>query len=57
MAAATLRLIDDAALAERLRAAGIEEARRYTWASVRPRLFAAYARAVRSPSAAGEAAR
>ncbi len=57
MAAATLRLIDDSALTDRLRTAGVEEARRYTWPSVRPRLFAAYARAARSPAAAGEAAR
>jgi len=56
MAAATLRLIDDSMLAERLRAAGIVDARRYTWESVRPRLLVAYARAMRSPSVVGEIA-
>lgn len=45
MAAAALRVLADPALAQRLRAAGIEEAARYTWTSVRPRLFAAYASA------------
>lgn len=45
MAAACLRLLGDDRLAQRLRAAGIEEARRYTWTSVRPQLLAAYARA------------
>jgi L-malate glycosyltransferase len=45
MAAEALRVAADPALADRLRAAGLEAASRYTWKSVRPRLFAAYAHA------------
>lgn len=45
MAAAVLRLHDDAALAERLRAAGLECAARFGWGRVRGTLFEAYARA------------
>lgn len=46
MASAALRILDDADLAGRLRAAGQEVVRRYTWAAVRERLFAAYAEAL-----------
>lgn len=42
MAAAVLRLLDDAALAARLRTAGLQEAGRYTWARVAPRLAEVY---------------
>ena len=54
MAAATLRLVREPALAERLRVAGLEAARCYTWASVQPRLFGVYARALRVPSLVAE---
>lgn len=51
MADAILRLIDDRALAQRLRAAGIDVARRYAWPMVRTELFAVYARALgRAPT-------
>jgi len=46
MSAAALRLIDDPALAARLRAAGQRTAAGYTWARVRPRLLDVYARAL-----------
>jgi glycosyltransferase involved in cell wall biosynthesis len=46
MAAATLRIFDEPMLRERLRAAGIERARRYAWPQVRERLFAVYSRAL-----------
>jgi glycosyltransferase involved in cell wall biosynthesis len=42
MADAVLHLLDDAALAARLRSAGLEYVRRYAWPEVRPRLLAAY---------------
>lgn len=45
MAAAALRVFQDAALASSLREAGIAEAQRYRWTSVRPLLLAAYERA------------
>ncbi len=46
MAAAIERLLDDPALALRLRAAGIEAAQRYAWPRVRSELFDAYAGAL-----------
>lgn len=49
MAACALRILADRALAERLRIAGLEMARRYTWPCVRNRLFDAYSAALRSP--------
>ena len=53
-ARAALRLLDDPNLAQRMRTAGIEAARRYAWSEVRTELFAAYAQAVeRSSMAAG----
>jgi glycosyltransferase involved in cell wall biosynthesis len=56
MAAAILRLLGDPALARRLRAAGIDAARRYAWPKVRAELFALYARALgRAPTARGDA--
>jgi glycosyltransferase involved in cell wall biosynthesis len=45
MAHAALRVLGDTALAESMRAAGLAAVRQYAWPSVRPRLFAAYARA------------
>jgi glycosyltransferase involved in cell wall biosynthesis len=45
MAAAILRLLGDAALAERLARAGIGEAQRYAWPRVRERLLDVYAAA------------
>jgi glycosyltransferase involved in cell wall biosynthesis len=49
MAAAALRVFDDAALRERLIAAGLLVCRAFTWERVRPMLFAAYARCVGRP--------
>ncbi len=43
MAQAVLRVLRDTALSARLRAAGLDQARRFDWASVRPRLLAIYA--------------
>lgn len=45
MAAAVARVLDDAALAERLRAAGLAEAQRYAWPQVRMLWLDAYRRA------------
>ncbi len=42
MADAVLRLAAEPALAARLRDAGLRQVQQYTWASVRPRLFAVY---------------
>ncbi len=47
MANAVLRLIEDRPLALRLRAAGVEAARRYAWPNVRGELFDGYARVLR----------
>ena len=44
MAAAALRIIRDAELAQRLAATGIVEVQQYTWVRVRPRLFELYQR-------------
>jgi glycosyltransferase involved in cell wall biosynthesis len=52
MAEAVLRLLGDAALADRLQAEGIAHAASFTWERVQPRLFQIYARALqphRSP--------
>jgi len=46
MAAAAIRVISDPALARSLASAGLEQARSYTWASVKPQLLDAYARAL-----------
>jgi glycosyltransferase involved in cell wall biosynthesis len=46
MAAAALMLLGDPATTARLRHAGIEHAAHFTWAAVRPALFAVYARAL-----------
>lgn len=43
MASAALRLVDDRALAARLRAAGLRAAAEYSWLKVAPQLFGAYA--------------
>lgn len=43
MAAAALRVLDDAQLARRLRRNGLEAVRQYTWDGVRPGLYAVYA--------------
>lgn len=51
LAAAVLRLLDDAALYQRLRQAGLAEVQRYTWARVAP-LLAGHYRAHLSPQAA-----
>jgi glycosyltransferase involved in cell wall biosynthesis len=48
MADAILRLLGDRALAQRLRATGIDVARGYAWPIVRGELFAVYARALAS---------
>lgn len=48
MADAILRLLGDRALAQRLRAAGIDVAQGYAWPIVRGELFAVYARALAS---------
>lgn len=42
MAAAALRVLDDPALASRLRVAGQEDVQRYSWAAVKGELLAAY---------------
>jgi glycosyltransferase involved in cell wall biosynthesis len=47
MAAAALRLLDDGALAERLRQQGLREAARYAWPVVRGQWLEAYARVAR----------
>lgn len=47
MAQAVLRLLRDAALNERLRAAGVDCVRRFDWTSVRPQLLAVYESATR----------
>jgi len=46
MAIAALRVLDDAALRDRLKREGLECAARYSWAQVGPRLFRVYARAL-----------
>lgn len=46
MADAALSILRDEALAQRLVRSGIEVAKRYTWAEVKPRLFSVYARAL-----------
>jgi glycosyltransferase involved in cell wall biosynthesis len=46
LAAAVGRLVAEPALAARLRAAGLEEAQRYAWPTIRAVLFDVYARAV-----------
>ena len=45
MAAAALRVLNDCELARSLRNAGIEAAKHYTWAEVRPLLYMTYANA------------
>ncbi len=50
MAGAALRVLGDPVLADQLRTAGIERARRYAWPQVREQLFAAYAHALGVPS-------
>ena len=46
MAAAAMRILEDRRLASRLRGAGLEAARAYTWARVRGQLFAVYSAGV-----------
>jgi glycosyltransferase involved in cell wall biosynthesis len=46
MAAAVLRVLESPPLADRLAAAGVQEASQYTWARVGPRLAAVYAAAL-----------
>jgi glycosyltransferase involved in cell wall biosynthesis len=55
MAAALLRVLDDRALATSLRAAGLAEAARYTWARVAPLWLAQYRTAIQA-STTGSAA-
>jgi L-malate glycosyltransferase len=50
MANAALRILGEPSLAMRLRAAGIDTARRHAWTEVRGQLFAVYARALGVPS-------
>jgi glycosyltransferase involved in cell wall biosynthesis len=50
MAVAALEVLGSADLAQRLVQAGMDTARRYTWAEVRPVLFGVYARALGLPS-------
>jgi glycosyltransferase involved in cell wall biosynthesis len=45
MAAAALRVLSDPELAQSLREAGLETAKRYTWGTIRPLLYEAYAAA------------
>ncbi|MGI9303214.1 MAG: glycosyltransferase family 4 protein [Gammaproteobacteria bacterium] len=58
MAAAAKRLLNDAALSDRLRGSGLKLIRQYTWPSVRSLLFAAYqdslTPSVDSPAARGQ---
>lgn len=46
MAKAALRILDDAGVAGRLRAAGLEVVRRYAWVEVREQLFEMYSKAL-----------
>lgn len=55
MAAAALRVLDDAPLAAALGEAGLEEVRRYAWPSVRTALLAAYEDALHGQSPSGTA--
>ena len=57
LAAAALRVLDDPALAQRLRAAGSADVARYAWPQVRAQWLAAYRRAAQPGAAAGGAAR
>jgi L-malate glycosyltransferase len=50
MASAMLRLLRDRDLWQRLRKAGVEEAKRYTWAQVRPALLRVYGEALAARS-------
>ncbi|HEY1089675.1 MAG TPA: glycosyltransferase family 4 protein [Burkholderiaceae bacterium] len=56
MAAALRRLLDDAALRDRLREAGLAEVMRYTWARIGPQLSAFYRRSL-NPSSSHRLAR
>lgn len=56
MAAALLRLLEDPALGRSLAAAGLAEARRYTWDRIAPQWTHAYAQAMRSLPGRGVAA-
>jgi L-malate glycosyltransferase len=49
MATAALRILGDPALAARLRAAGLDAAKRHAWTQVRGQLFSVYARALGVP--------
>jgi glycosyltransferase involved in cell wall biosynthesis len=49
MAEAVLRVLGDAPLRARLKAAGLEAVRRFDWASVKPKLLAVYEAAARRP--------
>ena len=55
MADAALRLLDDTALAERLRQAGLIDAARYAWPRVRAQWQVAYRRAARGCAADSKA--
>jgi glycosyltransferase involved in cell wall biosynthesis len=52
LAAALLRLLDDAALYQRLRVNGLAEVQRYTWSRIGPQLAAHYGRCLQSKAAA-----
>jgi glycosyltransferase involved in cell wall biosynthesis len=49
MARAVLRLLDDEALRQRLRRAGLAEVQRYTWMRIGPQLAAFYQQSLRQP--------
>lgn len=50
MAHEMLRLLEQPALVERLRTAGLQMVRQFTWQQVRPRLIAAYHEAIANPA-------
>ena len=55
LANAVLRLLEEPALASRLRAAGLKEVQGYAWPRVRSKLFGVYARVGMSPTGADKA--
>jgi|DewCreStandDraft_4_1066084.scaffolds.fasta_scaffold15979_3 glycosyltransferase involved in cell wall biosynthesis len=50
MAAAAIRILEDAGLRDRIVAAALNACRAYSWACVQPQLFAAYARCAGGPT-------
>ena len=53
MADAILRILNEPALAQDLRTAGLAQVRNYTWPKVKPQLFKVYEDVVRGQTAAG----